>query len=194
MIISISGKPGAGKTTVAELLAKKLKYKSYYMGGIRRELAKKRGMTLEEYNKLGETDSSTDSEVDEYQKKLGKIEDNFVIQGRTSFKFIPQSFKVYLDVDDDVAIARIWQDIQKNPEQRNEASTSLADVRKNFKKRMQSDKKRYMKYYGFDCYDQRHYNLVIDTTHQTPEDVVRKIVVSAKMFSNSANDLKKSKN
>ncbi|HLD33742.1 MAG TPA: cytidylate kinase family protein [Candidatus Nanoarchaeia archaeon] len=190
MIISISGKPGAGKTTVANILAKKLHYKSYYMGGIRRELAKKHGMTLEEYNKFGESDPSTDKEVDEYQKKLGKTEDNFVIQGRTSFKFIPHSFKVYLDVDDAVAAERIWEDIQQNPEQRNEASTSLADVKKNFKKRMLSDKKRYLKYYGFDCYDTKHYDVVINTTDKTPEEVVGEIIRA----STAANNLKRGEN
>jgi|SRR3989344_2057766 len=194
MIISISGTPGAGKTTVAELLAKKLKYKSYYMGGIRRELAKKHGMTLEDYNTLGESDPSTDTEVDEYQKKLGKTSDNFVIQGRTSFKFIPHSFKIYLDVTDEVAVRRIWQDIQKNPDARNEASTSLADVRKNVKKRMASDKKRYMKYYGFDCYDTKHYDLVIDTTEKMPDEVVEEIVSGMKRLFASANNLKKHKN
>lgn len=56
----------------------------------------KRGMTLAEYNKLGETDPSTDIEVDEYQKKLGETEDNFIIEGRTSWHFIPHSLKFLL--------------------------------------------------------------------------------------------------
>ena len=77
MIISISGTPGAGKSTVAPMLADKLGYKRYYMGGLRREAARKRGLTIEEYNKLGETDPSTDLEVDRYQEELGKKENNF---------------------------------------------------------------------------------------------------------------------
>ena len=78
MIITISGKPGAGKSTVAHLLTKNLKFGEYSMGNIRRELAQKRGMTLQQYNKLGETNPSTDTEIDKYQEQLGRTKDNFV--------------------------------------------------------------------------------------------------------------------
>ena len=98
MIISLSGAPGSGKSTVAQMLADKLSWPRYYMGGLRREAAKKRGLSLAEYNKLGETDIKTDKEVDEYQRELGEKEDNFVIEGRTSWYFIPHSLKIYLDV------------------------------------------------------------------------------------------------
>ncbi|HII15831.1 MAG TPA: AAA family ATPase, partial [Nanoarchaeota archaeon] len=39
MQITIGGVPGAGKSTVAKLIAEKLGYKSYSMGAIRREIA-----------------------------------------------------------------------------------------------------------------------------------------------------------
>ncbi|MCX6797924.1 MAG: AAA family ATPase [Candidatus Falkowbacteria bacterium] len=60
MIISISGNHGSGKSTIAESLADKLNWPRYYMGGLRRAAAKKRGLTLAEYNKLGEVDPKTD--------------------------------------------------------------------------------------------------------------------------------------
>ena len=53
--------------------------KRYYIGGMRRALAKKRGMTLAEYNKLGEKDPSTDREVDDYQTELGKKKNNIIV-------------------------------------------------------------------------------------------------------------------
>src|SRR3989344_2646137 len=115
MIISISGKPGAGKTTVANILAKRLSWPQYYIGEIRRKIAAKKGMSIQEYNKLGEKDPSTDIDVDKYQEKLGKTKDNFVIQGRTSFKFIPHSIKVYIDVDFEEGVRRIWQSLKEDP-------------------------------------------------------------------------------
>lgn len=115
MIISFSGVPGAGKSTIAKMLAQKLGWPRYYMGGLRRQKAKERGMTLEEYNKLGETDPSTDLEVDRYQEKLGKEKDDFIIEGRTSWYFIPHSLKIYLDVDLNKGSERIyWQLKDKN--------------------------------------------------------------------------------
>jgi len=177
MIITISGKPGTGKTTVAKILAKELSWEEYDMGGIRRELAKKKGMTIQEYNKFGETDPSTDLEVDKYQEQLGKTRDNFVIQGRISFKFIPHSLKVYLDVELKTGAERIWKDYKANPKARNEGIyRSIEEVQKSIKERVTSDKKRYKKYYNIDCYDKSHYDLVIDTTHKTPEQTVKEII------------------
>ncbi|MFH0804989.1 MAG: AAA family ATPase, partial [Patescibacteria group bacterium] len=112
MIITISGKPGSGKSTVAERLAAALGYRRYYVGAMRREAARKRGMTLAEFNTLGETDHRTDTEFDEQVRQLGQREDNFIIEGRVAFKFIPQSLKVFVDVDEAEGARRIWGSLQ----------------------------------------------------------------------------------
>ena len=49
MIISLSGAAGSGKSTVGERLAEELSWPRYYMGQMRRDAAKKRGMILSEY-------------------------------------------------------------------------------------------------------------------------------------------------
>lgn len=177
MIISISGAAGSGKSTIGKMLAKKLNFKRYYIGGLRRKLAAERGLTLAEYNKLGESDPSTDLEVDEYQKKLGQAEDNFIIEGRTSWRFIPYSVKIYLNVDEQVGAQRIFQDLKTNP-RRNEAKNlnSVEDVLQSNRERVRSDKKRYQKYYGFDAYDTKNYDLVINTTRKTPAEVTEEIL------------------
>ena len=120
MIISISGAHGSGKSTLAKELAKKLGWPRYYMGGLRREAAEKKGLTLAEYNKLGENNPETDKEVDEYQRELGKTQDNFIIEGRTSWYFIPHSLKIYLDTSAEVGAQRIWKDIIEKGERKNE--------------------------------------------------------------------------
>ncbi|MFP4112385.1 MAG: cytidylate kinase family protein [Candidatus Woesearchaeota archaeon] len=176
MIISISGMPGAGKSTLAENISKKLGMKRYYIGALRRSMAKERGMTLDEFNTLGETDPSTDKEVDEYQEKLGKEEDNFVIEGRTSFFFIPHSIKIFLDVDLKEAARRIYRCSLDEKDQRNEkVYLSEDDVYKNLLKRIESDRKRYRNYYNIEnCYDGNNFDFVIDTTLLTPEQVFEK--------------------
>ena len=47
MQITIGGMPGSGKSTIGKMLAKSLGYKYYSIGEIRRELAQKRGLTME---------------------------------------------------------------------------------------------------------------------------------------------------
>ena len=107
MIITISGMPGSGKTTVAKLLAKRLGYEHYSMGDLRGKMAMERGISIDELNKLGEKESWTDKEADDYQKKLGETEDNFVTDGRTGFHFIPHSRKIFLKVDLRIGAERI---------------------------------------------------------------------------------------
>lgn len=167
MIITISGKPGSGKSTLAKMLAEKLGYKRYYMGGMRREMARQRGITLQQLNTLGETEAWTDKEVDEFQKHLGETEDNFVVEGRTSFLFIPRSLKVFIDVEPAVGAERVFHDLQKNPSERNEDSglTSVAAVLESHVRRIASDTKRYENYYHTNIYDLSHYDYVLDTTH-----------------------------
>lgn len=180
MIISISGFQGSGKSTIAEMLAKKLNWPRYYMGGLRREAAKKRGMTLAEYNKLGEKDPSTDLEIDHYQKKLGEEKDNFIIEGRTSWFFIPHSLKIYLDVDKKIGAKRIFNHLKNKAarESRNEAKNlkTLQDVLNSVKERHKSDKKRYLKYFNIDVYNKKNYDFYLDTSNLEIEEVFSKVL------------------
>lgn len=173
MIISIGGIQGSGKSSLAQDLAKKLGWPRYYIGGLRREAAKRLGMTLGEYNKLGEDDPKTDLEVDEYQKKLGENEDNFIIEGRTSWYFIPHSLKIYLDTNPEVAAKRIFKDLQDKNNQRNEGGIpkNWEEVLEKNQERYESDKKRYKKYFNINVYDPKNYDFYLDTTNLTEEQV-----------------------
>ena len=172
MIISLSGAPGSGKSTVAQMLADRLGWPRYYMGGLRREAAQKRGLSLAEYNKLGETDVSTDKEVDEYQRELGTKEDNFVIEGRTSWYFIPHSLKVYLDVSPGAGAKRIFGSLQhKNTRNEGENLKTWQDVLASNSARTTSDKRRYRQYYDIEVYDPKNYDFYLDTTNLTPQQV-----------------------
>ncbi|MBW2964199.1 cytidylate kinase family protein [Candidatus Woesearchaeota archaeon] len=179
MIITVSGTPGAGKTTICRMLAEKLKMKHYYMGGIRRQVAKEKGMTIEEFNKLGEKDPSTDKIVDDYLIKLGKTEDNFIAEGRTAFHFIPNSIKIFFDVDPVVGAERIRKDLTEKglANQRNEtAGKTVQEQAALTKQRMESDNARYRKYYNIDVYDEENYDFVIDTTDLKIEQVEQKVL------------------
>lgn len=175
MIISFNGVPGAGKSTIAKKLAKELGWPRYYIGGLRRQKAKERGMTLEEYNKLGEQDPSTDLEVDRYQEELGKNEDNFIIEGRTSWYFIPHSLKLYLDVEEREGAQRVYEELQEKEDRNEGVVESLKEVIEKNRRRKASDQKRYQKYFGIDAYNKENFDHVIDTTGLTPEEVFEKV-------------------
>ncbi|RLG57107.1 MAG: cytidylate kinase, partial [Candidatus Hydrothermarchaeota archaeon] len=65
LVITISGLIGSGKTTVAKALAEKLMLRHVQAGMVFREMAKERGMSLQEFSKLAEKDKSFDRLVDE---------------------------------------------------------------------------------------------------------------------------------
>jgi cytidylate kinase len=178
MIISFSGAEGAGKSTIAKMLAENLGWPRYYIGGLRREKARERGLTLAEYNKLGEKDPATDREVDEYQKELGKKEDNFIIEGRTSWYFIPHSIKIYLEVSKAEGARRVKKELDsKNNRNEKAENKDLDSVIKLLEERRKSDDKRYQKYYNIkNAHNHKHFDLVIDTTKNKPAEVLEKIL------------------
>lgn len=182
MIITLSGDPGSGKSTIAKMIANTLGYKNYYVGGMRRELAKKRGITLADFNKLGEKESFTDTEVDEWQKKLGRTDDNFIIEGRTSHFFIPHAIKIYLQTKEKVGAKRILHDVQSGKNRKNEDTelNTLEAVIQSIQDRKKSDNKRYMKYYKKDMYNLNEFNLVLDTSHLSIDEVYKKIITFIK--------------
>ncbi|MCX6795892.1 MAG: cytidylate kinase family protein [Candidatus Falkowbacteria bacterium] len=176
MIISLSGAIGSGKSTIAKMLAQKLGWPRYYIGSLRRQIAKERGLTLTEYNKLGETDPTTDSEVDEYQKRLGKTLDNFIIEGRTSWYFIPHSLKIFLEVDEKEGAQRVFTDLKKNKERNEDKNLkTLEDVLESNQRRLASDKIRYKKYYNVDVFNHKNYDFVLDTTNLSIEEVFTQV-------------------
>lgn len=191
MIITISGTPGSGKSTVGKLLAKKLKYKFYSIGAIRRAMAKERGLTLQQFNVLGETKAFTDRDVDEWQRKLGKAKDNLVIEGRTSFYFIPHSIKVFLKADMLEAARRIFHD--RAHVRRFEASkhyTTPQQLAHGLRHRVASDNRRYKKYYGLDIFRPSHYDLVLNTSKHQPKQTLAQILkfVTTKKLKNGEKD------
>lgn len=176
MIITITGEPGSGKSTIGKKLAQQLGYDHYYIGQIRRDAAKKRGMTLAEYNKYGETHPETDVEVDDYQKSLGQEKDNFVIEGRTSWFFIPNSIKVYIAVDPNEGAKRVFKELQaENNRNEDKDLLTVEDVAKSHKEREDSDALRYQKYYQIDHSDKSVYDIIVDSTNLNREEAFSEV-------------------
>lgn len=173
MIITISGKPGSGKSTIADILVKELKMKRYSVGDFRREMAKKMGLTLSQLNELGEKKEFTDKDADNWQVEIGKKEDNFIIDGRLSYYFIPDSIKIFLDVSPKIGSKRIMEDTKEN--RKTEVVSDEGLALKAWHQRIESDIKRYKKYYNLNPYDKKQYDLFLDTSNLTVNEVIEKI-------------------
>ena len=183
MIITISGTPGSGKSTVAKILVDKLGAERIYVGGIRRELARKKGMTLEELNEYAKTHAETDVDVDKKASaqahELEKEGKTVIVEGRTQYHFLPESIKIFIKVDLEVGAKRIWKDLQDKSirEKRNEADIStFEELKKEIQEREDKDSGRYKKYYEIDHRDESNYDLIIDSTNINAQEVADKII------------------
>lgn len=176
MVITINGTPGSGKSTVAKKLAKKLNWPRFYGGGIRRLKAKSLGLTLTEYNRLGEKDSRTDYDVDNYLKRIAKTYNNCLIESRTAWHLIPDSIKIYIDVDEKIGAIRVFNELKKhNKRNEDKELNSLPAVLKSHRQRKLSDYKRYKKYYGFNLYCKKNYDFTLNTTNLNKKQVFAEI-------------------
>ncbi len=172
MKITISGMAGAGKSTVAKIVAKQLNLKHYSAGDLMRRLAKEKNMTLLELSKEAETNPEIDKKLDEKTIQLGKKEDDFIIDSRLAFHFIPDSVKVFLQVDIKEAARRIFKDMRILEKE----NLSLEETERNIVKRENYEKRRYQEYYNLNPYYTKNYDIVIDTTNISAQEVAARIV------------------
>ncbi len=171
-IITISGKPGSGKSSTADKVAELLSYTRYSSGDIVRNLLAREHITLAEYNERAAEDHSFDEKIDQMLRDL-RNKNDVVIDSRLGFYWIPESFKVYLDLDIQVATVRIFKDARGNNMRTKggEFATSLDLVAKQVKDRMETEQSRFKSLYGIDPYNPSHFDLVIDTSRHSPQTV-----------------------
>jgi len=150
-----------------------------------RDIAIERGISLMELNKMAEGDNSIDKELDDRNIEMGK-QSNIVIDSRLGFHFIPDSFKVYLDLYPEVAAERILKDKENNPnryKEDNRAFDSKEDIMTSIMNRQESERNRYDKLYGIkDMSHSNNFDLIIDTSKYSLEEVVQKIAEEYKKW------------
>jgi len=166
MRITISGPPGSGKTTVCMLLAQRLGAECLISGTVFREMAKESNLSLAEFGKLAENDPKYDRIVDESMLSRALALQNVVVEGRLTGHLLskkdPSAFKVYLDAAPNARAERI-------KERENE---DIQRIKDEMLERENCEARRYKQYYGIDINDKSVYDLVVDSSHRTPEQVV----------------------
>ncbi len=185
-IISFNGDHGSGKSTIAKKLAKDLGYERFYMGKIFRNMAEEEGVSYADFLELLKKDSSYDKKVDAYVVDLANTKDNFIIESRTAWHFIPTSFKIYLKVDEKEGAKRMFADYLETEHRKNESNSikSLEDILRISRHRKEADDERYQKIYNIDTNDMSQYDLVLDTTNLSKEEVYKKVKQEVKVFIN----------
>lgn len=117
-----------------------------------------------------------DTIIDEKVKKLGmdinsvkRPDEVWIIDSRLAFSNIPESFSVRLTCRPDIAGKRLFEDTSRGNE--DNQYESIEDATNQREKRRIGEIKRYKERYGVDLSDQNNYNLIIDTSFSTIEDI-----------------------
>ncbi|MBU4140227.1 MAG: AAA family ATPase [Euryarchaeota archaeon] len=161
MKITISGPPGSGKSTLSKMLSSKLGLELISMGDIFRKLASDRCMSLDEFGTLAKCNDEIDRKLDEEQKKVAKEKDNIILEGRLSGFLVEADLKVWLKAPLEIRAERIAKRENK----------SVSSAIKETSEREECERVRYLNYYDIDIRDLSVYDIVIDSTKLSPEEI-----------------------
>jgi cytidylate kinase len=161
LIITISGPPGSGKSTLSKILSARLGMELVSMGDIFRKCAQDRCMCLSEFGLLAKCNGDIDREIDEMQKKIARERDNIILEGRLSGFFVEANLKVWLKAPLEIRAERIARRECKSVEKAMEET----------KEREECERERYHNYYDIDINDLSVYDLVIDSSKWSPEEI-----------------------
>lgn len=173
MIVAIAGPIGVGKSTVAKLLAQQLGYRYISGGEVFRDIARQRGISVTEVNRLAERDPSLDHELDRRQRELAQQGD-CVVESRLSGWMVEADLKVWLKAPSQIRAERV---ATREGQPVEVAQAELAE-------RERSEWARYKQLYGINVDDLSPYHLVIDTTKWSAQAIAQALaglVLAAQM-------------
>jgi cytidylate kinase len=154
VIVAIAGPIGVGKSTVARQLAAHLGYRYISGGEVFREIARQRGLSLTEVNKLAEQDPSLDRELDRRQRELAQA-GNCVVESRLAGWMVDADLTIWLRAPLDVRAERVA----------GREGQQVKSAREELVERERSEWARYQRLYGIDISDLTPYHVIIETTY-----------------------------
>ncbi|MFQ6773218.1 MAG: cytidylate kinase family protein [Clostridia bacterium] len=181
MFITLAGTQGGGKSSICKIFVEKYGFEHIKVSNVMRKMAEERGISILEMNQLAETDPSFDKEVDAYTaqiaQQLESENKNAIFDSRMAWHFVPSSVKVFLDANEVVRAERILGDKTRGSV---EIYSQLDQTIKSIRERLLSENVRYKKYYHVDNLDMSNYDVVLDSTHKSPEELAEEIISFAK--------------
>lgn len=166
-VIALSGDLGSGKSAVSEVLATRLGLRRVSTGDLQRSIAQELGMTTLELNKYSETHPEIDDRIDGMLRDMERSGEAVILDSRLAWHFVPSAFKVHLVVDPTTAAERILS----RPGGAVEEYASVDEAITKLTARRESERKRFVDLYGIDITRWRNYDLVVDTTQASIEEV-----------------------
>jgi len=167
IVVTIGGPHGTGKSTYARIIAKEFRIRYVSAGRLFRDLAKEKGIALEELGNRAAEDPGIDHLIDQRSAEEAK-KGNVVVEGQLAAwmaKDIAQ-IRIYLNAPDEVRFARIAR----------RDHVDYETARKQTEDRELIQRDRYKRYYGIDIDDLSLYNLILDTGKRSVEEAGAELI------------------
>jgi cytidylate kinase len=170
VLVTISGLPGSGTSTVARQVAETLGLEHVDGGTVFRAMAAERGLDVRAFSAVAEADPGIDVELD---TRLAAI-------ARAGGVVLESRLAAWIAVNEAVAATKVWIDadmeIRAGRVALREAIGTSQALDAN-RAREASERLRYRTLYGIDLDDRSVYDLIIDSTDLAPEAVAKSIVL-----------------
>ena len=139
---------------------------------------------LEEFKKIRKV---VDTLIDQGMARKGieinkeeKPDDIWIIDSRLAFHNIPEAFSVRLTSKPEVAGRRLFDDKTRGKEDNKYESVEEAIEAR--EKRRLGENERYLQRYGVDLDDEDNYDLIIDTSYSTVDDISNSILKCSDLY------------
>ncbi len=167
MKISLAGDLGSGKGTVSAILAPRIGAEIYGTGNIMRKMATEYGMNLGDFSAYVEKHPDIDREIDRKLESMSDDPRTLIFDSRMAWHFVRGTYRIYLTTDPLISALRIKNANRGSVESFATVEEAVAGIRA----RKESEKRRYLDLYGVNSKDLVHYDLVVDTSYVSPDEV-----------------------
>lgn len=196
-IITISGEPASGKSTIVKKMKEKFESMGYKVHiwsigeKFREEAIKEYKILHPEIENPNIADVQSDESFADKRREIDELLDTrvkekgiqinsqplpnhvFIFDSRLAWNNIPDSYSIRLIVDENIAGIRAYNDKKRGEEDR---YNSVEEAIQKTRERKLAEIERYKERYNVNLSDDTNYNLVMDTSNNAPEQICEELL------------------
>jgi CMP/dCMP kinase len=169
MKITVTGQSGTGSTSAGRCLATKLGLTFYSAGEIVRSMAERLHMDIHEFDTYIQQHPEYDAEIDKQQRQFGEAHNDFVLESRLGWFFVPSSVKILVTCGIEKRIHRVCE----------KENIGEQKARMQIEAREKSQLERFNNLYGIeDPWGAHHFDIVEHSSATSPETLAERMVAA----------------